>query len=78
MNTSLIDLLEAYPIPEEESKPNYQIYCDMDGVLTDFETRFYNKVNTCPSGVCDGIFEVMNSTFYIKLHTRHVLLVVTY
>jgi hypothetical protein len=32
MGTSLIELLEAYP--------TYQIYCDMDGVLTDFENRF--------------------------------------
>lgn len=45
MNTSIVELLEAYPIPEEEQKPQYQIYCDMDGVLTDFETRFYNKLN---------------------------------
>lgn len=32
MGKSLIELLEAYP--------PYQIYCDMDGVLTDFENRF--------------------------------------
>lgn len=32
MGKSLIELLEAYP--------TYQIYCDMDGVLTDFENRF--------------------------------------
>lgn len=32
MGKSLIELLEAYP--------PYQIYCDMDGVLTDFEKRF--------------------------------------
>ena len=40
MNTSIVDLLEAYPIPEQKEKPPYQIYCDMDGVLTDFEGRF--------------------------------------
>ena len=36
----LVDLLEAYPLPEEKVKPPYKIYCDMDGVLTDFESRF--------------------------------------
>jgi hypothetical protein len=33
---SLIELLDA--------TPKYQIYCDMDGVLTDFEKRFYEMV----------------------------------
>ena len=32
METSIVKLLEA--------KIPYQIYCDMDGVLTDFQTRF--------------------------------------
>jgi len=41
----LVDLLEAYPLKEEEKQPDYQIYCDMDGVLTDFEKRFKDKVN---------------------------------
>ncbi|MDA7492361.1 hypothetical protein N8445_00180 [bacterium] len=45
MNTSIVDLLEAYPLPEEKTTPDYQIYCDMDGVLTDFETRFHQKLN---------------------------------
>ena len=36
----LVDLLEAYPLPEVKEKPPYKIYCDMDGVLTDFEKRF--------------------------------------
>lgn len=36
----LVDLLEAYPLKEEKEKPPYQIYCDMDGVLTNFEARF--------------------------------------
>lgn len=40
MKNSLVDLLEAYPIPEQKEKPPYKIYCDMDGVLTDFEGRF--------------------------------------
>jgi len=37
---SIVDLLEAYPIVEEKAKPPYKIYCDMDGVLTDFHERF--------------------------------------
>ena len=36
----LVDLLEAYPLPEKKEVPKYKIYCDMDGVLTDFEKRF--------------------------------------
>ena len=39
-NKSLVDLLEAYPVREEREQPNYKIYCDMDGVLTNFESRF--------------------------------------
>jgi len=33
---NLADLL----LEESDFVPKYQIYCDMDGVLTDFETRF--------------------------------------
>jgi 5'(3')-deoxyribonucleotidase len=33
---NLVDLL----LEESDFIPKYQIYCDMDGVLTDFETRF--------------------------------------
>lgn len=33
---SLVELL----LTEEDFIPKYQIYCDMDGVLTDFEERF--------------------------------------
>lgn len=33
---NLVDLL----LEESDFMPKYQIYCDMDGVLTDFETRF--------------------------------------
>ena len=40
MKKSIVDLLEAYPLPEQKEKPPYQIYCDMDGVLTNFEGRF--------------------------------------
>lgn len=36
MGTSIVELLEAYP--------TYQIYCDMDGVLTDFEKRFVDML----------------------------------
>lgn len=46
MSKSIVDLLEAYPLPEEEKTPQYKIYCDMDGVLTDFERRFHDKLNT--------------------------------
>ena len=37
---SIVDLLEAYPVVEEKAKPPFKIYCDMDGVLTDFHERF--------------------------------------
>lgn len=40
MKKSIVELLEAYPIPEEKQVPKYKIYCDMDGVLTNFEERF--------------------------------------
>ena len=45
MNTSIVALLEAYPLPEQKEVPSYKIYCDMDGVLTDFEKRFHQKLN---------------------------------
>ena len=35
-----MDLLEAYPLKDKKEVPPYKIYCDMDGVLTDFESRF--------------------------------------
>jgi len=38
---SLNELLrEGYPLKEKKEVPTYKIYCDMDGVLTDFEERF--------------------------------------
>lgn len=37
---SLVDLL----LTEEDLNPKYQIYCDMDGVLTDFENRFVDML----------------------------------
>ena len=45
MNTSIIDLLDAHPPTVAEKTSKYKIYCDMDGVLTDFEKRFFDKVN---------------------------------
>lgn len=40
MGKSIVELLEAYPTPEQKQLPPFKIYCDMDGVLTDFENRF--------------------------------------
>lgn len=40
MENSIVKLLEAYPLEEKKEIPPYTIYCDMDGVLTDFESRF--------------------------------------
>jgi len=48
MGKSLVDLLEAYPIPEQKEKPPYKIYCDMDGVLTDFQKRFEHFAGMLP------------------------------
>ena len=48
MENSIVKLLEAYPIPEQKELPPYQIYCDMDGVLTDFESRFEHFTGTGP------------------------------
>ena len=45
---SLVDLLEAYPIAEKKEVPPYKIYCDMDGVLTDFESRFEHYTGMNP------------------------------
>ena len=39
MNIKLKDIV-SYPLPEQKEVPPYQIYCDMDGVLTNFEGRF--------------------------------------
>jgi len=48
MSKSIVELLEAYPIPEQKEKPPYKIYCDMDGVLTDFESRFEHFTGKSP------------------------------
>jgi len=50
MNTSIVDLLEAYPLPEQKEMPPYKLYCDMDGVLTDFESRFEHFSGMTPKG----------------------------
>ena len=46
---SLKELLkEGYPLKEEKPTPPYKIYCDMDGVLTDFESRFEHFAGMSP------------------------------
>ena len=47
-SSSIVELLEAYPIPEEKEIPPYKIYCDMDGVLTDFQKRFEHFTGMLP------------------------------
>ena len=39
---------EGYPLKEEKPTPPYKIYCDMDGVLTDFESRFEHFAGMSP------------------------------
>jgi len=39
---------EGYPLREEKPTPPYKIYCDMDGVLTDFESRFEHFAGMSP------------------------------
>ena len=41
-------LEEGYPLKEEKPKLPYKIYCDMDGVLTDFEKRFEHYTGIHP------------------------------
>ena len=48
MSNSIVELLEAYPLPEQKEVPPYKIYCDMDGVLTDFESRFEHYSGMSP------------------------------
>src|SRR5210317_1039960 len=46
---SLKELLkEGYPLKEEKPTPPYKIYCDMDGVLTNFESRFEHFAGMSP------------------------------
>lgn len=45
MKKSLIELIgEGYPLKEKIEQPVYNIYCDMDGVLTNFEKQFFTKL----------------------------------
>lgn len=46
---SLVELLEAYITEEDTPIPQYQIYCDMDGVLTNFDERFDHYTGFRPS-----------------------------
>ena len=48
MSKSIVELLEAYPLPEQKEKPPYKLYCDMDGVLTNFESRFEHFTGKSP------------------------------
>jgi FMN phosphatase YigB (HAD superfamily) len=49
MKNSLEDLIgEGYPLKEKKATPPYKIYCDMDGVLTDFESRFEHYSGMLP------------------------------
>ena len=41
-------LKEGYPLKEVKPTPPYKIYCDMDGVLTDFESRFEHYTGMHP------------------------------
>lgn len=46
---SLKELIgEGFPLKEEKPKMQYKIYCDMDGVLTDFQTRFEHYAGMGP------------------------------
>lgn len=49
MGNSIKDLIgEGYPLKTEKKLPPYKIYCDMDGVLTDFESRFEHFTGMSP------------------------------
>jgi len=41
-------LNDGYPLKEEKPTLPYKIYCDMDGVLTDFESRFEHYTGMHP------------------------------
>lgn len=65
---SLIDLLEAYPVKEEKEMPPYKIYCDMDGVLTDFDRRFEHFTGMTP----DAYTEKYGRSSFWKLIDKKV------
>ena len=48
MSIKLNDLVENYPLPENKTMPPYKIYCDMDGGLTNFESRFEHFTGESP------------------------------
>ena len=56
--SSLKELIgEGYPLKEEKPTLQYKIYCDMDGVLTDFEKRFEHFTGMKPKQ-----YEELNGT----------------
>jgi len=61
----LVDLLEAYPIKEI---PPYKIYCDMDGVLTDFKGRFEHFTGKTP----DEFLEDYGDPIFWKLIDQEI------
>lgn len=55
---TLTDLIgEGYPLKEEKEIPKFSIYCDMDGVLTDFDSRFEHFAGMSPSEYKDRFGE---------------------
>jgi hypothetical protein len=49
MAKTLLELLGGHdPLREVKVKPKYQIYCDMDGVLSDFRGRFEHYTGMNP------------------------------
>lgn len=47
---SLTNLIgKGYSLKEERDIPKFYIYCDMDGVLTDFDSRFEHFAGMSPS-----------------------------
>lgn len=48
IKSSLLELLEGGPKLGKESLPGYRLFCDMDGVLTDFDSRFEHYTGFLP------------------------------
>ena len=66
---NLKDLLkEGYPLKEEKPKLPYKIYCDMDGVLTDFESRFEHYTGMHPQAYekAKGVDGVIVGSAFVK------------
>lgn len=51
--SDLLELLEADPIKQLNQVPEYKIYCDMDGVLTNFEGQFMHYAGMTPEEYTD-------------------------